>query len=360
MSNEFWAGYLSGAASIIVGNPLDLIKVRLQAASARSTLSVGPTASSVKTLASGLPAPVLTYGVLNALLFTTYNHALAFLPQRTPTSDDDLDADIQYPLYSHFCAGAIAGFATFVISAPTEYIKCRAQTEQPERASHPIEAHKSKSSFSIAAETFKHHGIRGLFLGGVVTSWRDAIGYGFWFATYEGCTERWNATLTHSPTARGSQRTQDATRVLLCGGLAGVATWISIFPLDVIKTRVQTEATAFGAEKESSTKSIPRSPGSQSRRRGALSITRDTYRHEGLRAFWRGVGVCCLRAFIVNGVQWNVYEWARGSLGDRSVVQHQRAALAAETTEGDTDGQGTEEGVRGRAERGALFMSRDE
>ena len=30
MSSEFWAGYLSGAIGIIVGNPLDLIKVRLQ------------------------------------------------------------------------------------------------------------------------------------------------------------------------------------------------------------------------------------------------------------------------------------------------------------------------------------------
>jgi solute carrier family 25 (mitochondrial carnitine/acylcarnitine transporter), member 20/29 len=28
---DFWAGYISGAAGIIIGNPLDLIKVRLQA-----------------------------------------------------------------------------------------------------------------------------------------------------------------------------------------------------------------------------------------------------------------------------------------------------------------------------------------
>ncbi len=31
MSADFWAGYVSGAAGIIVGNPLDLVKVRLQA-----------------------------------------------------------------------------------------------------------------------------------------------------------------------------------------------------------------------------------------------------------------------------------------------------------------------------------------
>jgi hypothetical protein len=30
MAADFWAGYISGAAGIIVGNPLDIVKVRLQ------------------------------------------------------------------------------------------------------------------------------------------------------------------------------------------------------------------------------------------------------------------------------------------------------------------------------------------
>ena len=31
MSADFWAGYVSGAIGIIIGNPLDLVKTRLQA-----------------------------------------------------------------------------------------------------------------------------------------------------------------------------------------------------------------------------------------------------------------------------------------------------------------------------------------
>lgn len=34
MDSGFWAGYLSGALGIIIGNPLDVIKVRLQAGNA--------------------------------------------------------------------------------------------------------------------------------------------------------------------------------------------------------------------------------------------------------------------------------------------------------------------------------------
>lgn len=39
MSADFWAGYLSGAVGIIVGNPLDLIKTRLQAGPAAESPS---------------------------------------------------------------------------------------------------------------------------------------------------------------------------------------------------------------------------------------------------------------------------------------------------------------------------------
>lgn len=39
MSADFWAGYLSGAIGIIIGNPLDVVKVRLQAG--RSTTTEG-------------------------------------------------------------------------------------------------------------------------------------------------------------------------------------------------------------------------------------------------------------------------------------------------------------------------------
>lgn len=41
MSADFWAGYLSGAAGILIGNPLDLVKTRLQAGPAATTPAAG-------------------------------------------------------------------------------------------------------------------------------------------------------------------------------------------------------------------------------------------------------------------------------------------------------------------------------
>lgn len=42
---------------------------------------------------------------------------------------------------------------------------------------------------------------------------------------------------------------------------------------------------------------------------GAWEITKHSYRTEGLAVFFRGLGICSVRAFIVNAVQWAVYEW---------------------------------------------------
>lgn len=134
------------------------------------------------------------------------------------------------------------------------------------------------------------------------------------------------------------QRTQ-ALKILLCGGIAGVITWASVFPLgkllladsfqfptdlltapDVVKTRVQTydlqprfatpSQTLPSLEQRPLLDSRAQSPGqtaqTQTHTPSALNIAREAYRTEGLAVFFRGLGVCSGRAFIVNAVQWAV------------------------------------------------------
>lgn len=68
-----------------------------------------------------------------------------------------------------FVAGATGGLASFVVSTPTELIKCRAQVATDRQA----------TSWSIAKQIWMKDGIRGLYYGGGITSIRDAVGYGF-------------------------------------------------------------------------------------------------------------------------------------------------------------------------------------
>jgi solute carrier family 25 carnitine/acylcarnitine transporter 20/29 len=80
---------------------------------------------------------------------------------------DSSTAPTSYPKV--FLAGATGGFASFVVSTPTELIKCRAQ----------VSNERNITSWSIAKDMWRKNGIRGLYYGGGITSVRDAVGYGF-------------------------------------------------------------------------------------------------------------------------------------------------------------------------------------
>lgn len=285
MSADFWAGYISGAAGILIGNPLDLIKVRLQARDAIAAQTFARQFESKSSLIAGTAAPVLGYGALNALLFVSCNRSEAAINDAFK---------LQPNPWTTWLAGAIGGLATWIVSAPTELIKCRAQLASP---SPPV------SSWIIAKDVFKREGVRGFYFGGVVTALRDSIGYGFYFWSYE-LSSKWVESRRQE-----SAFAQDATKVLLCGGLAGIVTWVSIFPLDVIKTRVQTQA--FGP----AATPLLDSRATQQRRLGAIDVAKNAYREEGLRVFFRGLAICSVRAFFVNAIQWATYEWIMFELG---------------------------------------------
>lgn len=325
MSADFWAGYISGAVGIIIGNPLDILKVRLQARS--STIAdaiprIVPTASSPGSLSSSTPtspssllhkfstgtaAPILGYGALNALLFVSYNRSEALLNQAFSASAPDSKVTAGTNLWTTFIAGAIGGLATWVVSTPTELVKCRAQlTSNPET-----------SSREIARRVWRNEGgIRGFYHGGAVTALRDSIGYGFYFWSYELMT-RWmdnrQSNGGHDGKVGGGAAGSEAAKVLLCGGIAGIVTWASIFPLDVIKTRVQAQVYSHGAPGAVIGETTPLLQ--KQERLGALDTARQAYREGGLRVFFRGLTVCSVRAFIVNAVQWATYEWIMAELG---------------------------------------------
>lgn len=126
-------------------------------------------------------------------------------------------------------------------------------------------------------------------------------------------------------------RNREALKTLLCGGLAGVITWASIFPLglyrplpslsplrlltdreDVVKTRVQTWDLSHKSSQGSIVPHVaqPLLVGQEAnvrtRRPSTLQITKEVYAAEGLGVFFKGLGVCSARAFIVNAVQWTV------------------------------------------------------
>ena len=121
----------------------------------------------------------------------------------------------------------------FSCSHPNFYLITPLSAAAYDSAQHKHElgtAFKGPRQFYV--ETFRKHGIRGLFKGGVSTILRETPSYGVYFATYE--------FLCNSLT-REDQTKDDLSwlQLLAAGGMSGIAGWISIYPIDVIKTRIQ-------------------------------------------------------------------------------------------------------------------------
>jgi solute carrier family 25 (mitochondrial carnitine/acylcarnitine transporter), member 20/29 len=69
------------------------------------------------------------------------------------------------------------------------------------------------------------------------------------------------------------------------GGLGGLLYWLSVYPIDVIKSAIMTDALEPSKRKHA----------------GYLAAARWLYGEAGVRAFFRGFGVCLMRAIPANG-----------------------------------------------------------
>ena len=193
-----------------------------------------------------------------------------------------LDASITDPTKLHhvslskiWFAGAVGGLASWVVSAPTELIKCRTQLHD-----------RSKTSWRTFKHVWRSQRVRGLYVGGTATIFRDSVGYGFYFSSYELC-RRLFASRHATPESNAAD-----LDVLVSGGIAGIITWASVYPLDVIKTRIQAEGLHVG-----------RFHHNRLARGKTVAIAKSIFIREGLMAFYRGLIVCSVRAFFVNAVQ---------------------------------------------------------
>ncbi|KAF8346419.1 carnitine/acyl carnitine carrier, partial [Amanita rubescens] len=201
---DFIAGTLSGIAGLIVGHPFDTIKVRLQSPTIAGKYS--STLHAFVSIVHEERLPVLFKGITSPLVRPALLNGLgSYFPRITSSSRFNARITMQYP-------------------TPTELIKIR-QQEQLVRT----------SASQIALKIFKESGIPRLYCGMTVTTLRD-IGYAAYFVGYEG-------TLRFFPGSTAKSAPWYAT--LVAGGVAGIVGWMAMFPLDVVKTRMQGTAGAY-------------------------------------------------------------------------------------------------------------------
>jgi solute carrier family 25 carnitine/acylcarnitine transporter 20/29 len=216
----------------------------------------------------GTLTPLIGIGACVSVQFGGFHYARrAFEAQNTLKKGTH---ELSYKQY--YASGAFAGIANTVLSSPIEHIRIRLQTQPhgPNRLYNgPIDCIKKLSA---------HEGVlRGPYRGTAVTFLREAQAYGCWFAAFE--------YMMNKDAARNNIKRDEIStlKVAFYGGLAGEALWLSSYPFDVVKSKMQTDG--FGEKQKY---------------KSMRDCFAKTYRGEGLGGFWRGIGPTLLRAAPVS------------------------------------------------------------
>lgn len=203
-----------------------------------------------------------------------------------------------------FLSGAGAGLSNSIISGPVEHVRIRLQT-QPSLPLNPtstqLGAHYS-GPWDVCRKIFAKNGLKGVFYGQNATLIRESVGYGIYFAAYEGLVQR------KMRNERITRKELPATSAVLLGAAAGYAMWFTCYPLDAIKYACSyfltprpsyTDLHALYRSKIQAD-GLP-SEGGKKRYHGYIDCIRKTLATQGIRGFYKGLIPTLIRSPFANG-----------------------------------------------------------
>ena len=266
------AGSIAGAVGVGVAYPFDCITTKLQAAAAKGEGSQGLVGmfhtvfrdQHLGGFYQGVKGAMMGQAVIKAVAFASNQWALAAALGGAPAPT----------VWQRIGCAMFAGLVTSFFVNPIERVKVVMQAGSV-GDSNEVEAVKQ-----LAAED----GLRGLlFRGLTATLAREIPAYALYFVVYGVLLTQWQALAVTGALA--------GLGPLVCGGVAGMAAWLPVYPIDVVKTEMQN--TLSGAAE-----ARPSVAGTAAR----------LYRTKGVGVFFKGLDSKLLRACVNHAVAFFVFD----------------------------------------------------
>jgi solute carrier family 25 (mitochondrial carnitine/acylcarnitine transporter), member 20/29 len=212
--SDYIGGFVSGIAQTLSGHPLDTIKVWSQDRIIRKR--------TIRNLYQGVKYPLMTTS-----LITSFNFGITqYYYQQNK---------------SYLLSGFYGGFLSGIIMTPIEYLKINSQINSQI---------KEKCQVNLASKK----------IGWISTITRESLGFPIYYQSYYYC------------------RNDLDLHPLVSGAISGYLSWTLIYPIDTIKTRIQSGQSKSHLE--------------------AIKMSQ----------LWVGYRYCAIRAIIANSVGWFSYE----------------------------------------------------
>ena len=245
---------------------------------------------------AGVGPPLATVALFNAVLFSV-NGTLTRIVKGWSNGQSDRELTTREVAV----VGALSGIPVGLLATPTELLKCRLQAQgdrsPPPNVKYTLQdAKANRILYRGPVDALKsvirlEGGAAALFHGLSATMWREVLGNGMYFATYAVLKKK----LTE---LEGLESTKDlhGSRLMLCGAVAGLAFWVPMLPLDVIKTKMQTDSLLNPSY------------------RGMIDCGRRIIAKEGIQGLFRGALPCWARSLPANGATFAVFDLIKNYL----------------------------------------------
>ncbi|KXN86914.1 hypothetical protein AN958_09509, partial [Leucoagaricus sp. SymC.cos] len=287
--------------STFAGYPLDSIKSRLQ--TTKNSITIPRLAALVYReegiigFYRGLWIPLMTISFVRAASFTIYSRTKEYCAERDILCRPHiLDAALTGGI-----SGAMSGSLISFGSAPFELVKVRRQLEYSIAAKKGVSLVRPPGTVEAVREIFRTSGFSGLYTGFRLHFIRDTSGTALYFLEYDGMRHLLGRSRSGEQGATPSWLPVHSSLVpFICGSVSGVTSWALIYPLDVVKTKVQQRALA-GEQYRGPLETLHRlvhGPDPENPR-PLLS---------GIGRLYRGLGVSALRSITTHGLLWTLFD----------------------------------------------------
>jgi len=246
--NYFYKGAISGATGLLCSHPIDTIKTNIQNGTKIHW--------NLRSLYRGVTPPLFGMMMEKSIVFGVYQNTITVLNKNNNN----------YELLNRGISGAAAGFACSFVVTPVDRLKILYQTNQK----------SYRGNFNIF----------NLYRGFSNTLTREVPGFAIYFNVYESL----------------KNLTKNDTNIyyhFMYGAVSGASAWAFIYPMDLIKTRVQATQ---GSNKVS-----------------FVDVIKNVYRQNGIRGFFRGFHLAVIRAIPLHAGTLSMFEYLnRRSLRDQN------------------------------------------
>ncbi|KAJ8536126.1 hypothetical protein K7X08_034527 [Anisodus acutangulus] len=275
------AGGVAGAISRTTTAPLDRLKVVLQVQTTRA--SIGPAVRNIwkegglLSFFRGNGLNVMKVAPESAIKFYAYEMLKNVIASTKGEEQGDIGAS------GRLVAGGLAGAVAQTTIYPMDLVKTRLQT-------HACEGGKVPNLGKLSKDIWIQEGPRA-FYRGLIPSLLGIIPYaGIDLAAYETLKDLSKIYILHDSEP-------GALVQLGCGTISGALGATCVYPLQVVRTRMQAQHTNTDAAYK-----------------GMPDVFRRTFQHEGLRGFYKGLFPNLLKVVPAASITYLVYESMKKSL----------------------------------------------